>query len=196
MNTTTANTPKIGCDMRSLREFRCLALIAGGLALSACDKPDDPKNAADGGKPDVPKVAAGDARYVTHGGLAYDKTTNLTWQRCSFGMQWSRMTEGPYVGCLNIAKAFNFDDAQQKGDGQWRVPTEQELESLVLPNSDQVGPLYPDTQMDTVTFPDVKGRPINAYWSSTTLREVALRNGKPQSELWPVDFNFIIGKAT
>ncbi len=171
---------------RRIHDLQSLAVIASLLALSACSKPDEQKKVAEA-TPEHKQVVDV-PRYVIRGSLAYDKTTNLTWQRCSFGMQWSPNTEGPYVGCINIAKALSFENAQQTGDGQWRVPTETELESLLFPT--------PTQQVDTDTFPDLKGRLMNIYWTSTTRSEVSFRNGKSQSDRWGVDVNFKLGAAS
>jgi hypothetical protein len=98
-------------------------------------------------------------RYVSQGGSVYDKTTGLTWARCSVGQHWE---EG--VGCVGIVKTFSFDDAQQEGSGVWRIPTKDELASLI----DQVRADYNEKPtIDEVTFPDMDESKLD-YWSSTS----------------------------
>ncbi len=69
-----------------------------------------------------------DSRYVIKGDTVYDKKTNLTWQRCSVGQRWERN------GCTGNIERFTFDDAQKQGDRTWRVPTKEELASLIDEN--------------------------------------------------------------
>ena len=96
---------------------------------------------------------AQDPRYVIRSGEVYDKKTDLTWQRCSVGQRWSGEN-----GCVGIVKTFTFDDAQKQGGGGWRVPSKDELATLI---KNQNG-----LQIDTKAFPDIDDRKV-VYWSST-----------------------------
>ncbi len=68
------------------------------------------------------------SRYVINGGEVYDKTTNLTWQRCAVGQQWK---EGE--GCAGPAQQMTWDEAMRQANKPWRVPTKDELWTLVSP---------------------------------------------------------------
>jgi hypothetical protein len=99
--------------------------------------------------------AAADARYVVNGGEVFDKNTNLTWQRCSVGKNWQ---DG--AGCVGSIRIFNFDEAQQQAGGKWRVPTQDELATLI----DRDRKEFP--AIDAEAFPDMdQNNPT--YWSST-----------------------------
>jgi len=100
----------------------------------------------------------GHARYVIKGGEVYDKKTNLTWQRCSVGQQW---TDG--TGCIGTTQQFSFDDAQKLANGNWRLPTKDELGTLIDYNraDRQLKPT-----IDVVAFPDIDMHKLS-FWSST-----------------------------
>ena len=106
-----------------------------------------------------------DGRYVIRGGEVFDKKTELTWQRCSVGQRWSGEN-----GCVGIVKTFTFDDAQKQGGGAWRVPSKDELATLIKKQDGM--------EIDTQAFPDMDER--NAwYWSSTV---------SDSSGAWDIDF--------
>ena len=72
------------------------------------------------------------SRFEVHGDAVYDKSTNLTWTRCSYGQQW---TEGG--GCSGSARLLDWDSAMGlhlQGDANWRLPQRDELQSIVAPN--------------------------------------------------------------
>jgi hypothetical protein len=94
--------------------------------------------------------------YVIKGGEVYDKKTGLTWQRCSEGQHW----RADATGCVGIVKVYTFDDAQQLATGEWRVPTKEELLTLVDQNKAQ------RPRIDEVAFPDMD-KSILWYWTST-----------------------------
>jgi len=68
-------------------------------------------------------------RYVISGGTVYDKKSNLTWQRCSVGQRW---VEG--VGCEGVVRNMVWTEAMEQADGDWRVPTTDELLTLASPS--------------------------------------------------------------
>ena len=109
-----------------------------------------------------------DPRYVIKGGEVYDKTTGLTWQRCSVGKQWKKD-----VGCVGIVKTFTFDQAQQQGKGEWRVPRKEELESLIK-HERAYGKQKPTIDEDA--FPDAKD--AYTYWTSTPVWAVFFAIGE------------------
>jgi len=127
--------------MARLRQPDNLALSIGGLAPEK-----EPANKS--GNSAKEKI-----KYDT----VYDAKTNLTWQRCSVGQHWA---EGN--GCVGEVKKFTFDDAQRLGDGTWRVPTKDELATLI--DHGRVERNQSPT-IDEVAFPNT---PSEYYWTSTT----------------------------
>jgi hypothetical protein len=107
-----------------------------------------------------------DSRYVIRGGEVYDQQTKLTWSRCSVGQEWKN------EHCSGAIKEFTFEDAQKQAGGGWRVPTKDELASLI----DADRKKFPTT--DVTAFPDMDAS-HPWYWSSTP-------NGT--SIAWYVDF--------
>ncbi|MFI4940420.1 MAG: DUF1566 domain-containing protein [Burkholderiales bacterium] len=103
-------------------------------------------------------VAKANPRYAIKGGEVYDKKSELTWQRCSVGQRWVEET-----GCVGFVKVFTFDDAQTLGNGTWRVPTKDELASLIDQNRVAQGQI---PGIDPVAFPDMNLTRLG-YWSST-----------------------------
>ncbi|SFR54013.1 DUF1566 domain-containing protein [Thiomicrospira sp. ALE5] len=77
--------------------------------------------------------------YIDNGdGTVTDTETNLTWMRCSLGQQWTGST------CTGVAIQMNHNDAAMRGLGfnyagksDWRLPTFDELHSLVYCSSGQ-----------------------------------------------------------
>jgi len=105
---------------------------------------------------------AANSRYVIKGDTVYDKQTNLSWQRCSVGQRW---VEG--TGCVGDARTFDFRTAQQQASGTWRLPTKDELPTLVDLDrkAKQIKPM-----IDVVAFPDM-ARERLWYWTSTPAGE-------------------------
>ena len=98
--------------------------------------------------------ATANPRYVIQVDSVYDKNTDLTWARCSVGQQWK---EGS--GCVGMVKTFNFDEAQHQGGNGWRVPSKDELSTLI--DYKQKG-----LTIDKVAFPDMNMGNL-WYWTST-----------------------------
>ncbi len=65
------------------------------------------------------------SRYEITGAQVFDKETKLTWQRCSVGQKW---IEG--LGCTGTPQELSWTQAK-KLDGTWRLPTKDELDTLV-----------------------------------------------------------------
>jgi hypothetical protein len=99
---------------------------------------------------------ATNSRYEINGGEIYDKSKDLTWQRCSIGQSWK---EGK--GCEGTINSFTFQEAQKQGAGKWRVPTKDELVSLV----DKTSTSFP--AIDAETFPNMN-EDITGYWTSSS----------------------------
>ena len=89
----------------------------------------------------------------------YDQWTDLTWQRCSVGQRWVYES-----GCVGSVKTFTFSDAQHLNRGTWRVPTKDELATLIdYRRRAQVD----KPTINEARFPDMDiGKLV--YWSSTT----------------------------
>ncbi len=94
-------------------------------------------------------ATAPDARYTATGGEVYDSQSNLTWQRCSVGQTWSQDM------CTGKVEGMTWDQAARQKKGAWRVPTRDELLTLVetpcgiskanrtiFPNIDDLQPMY------------------------------------------------------
>ena len=95
--------------------------------------------------------------YSTNSTEVTDASTGLTWRRCSEGQIFrddrcaGKATEVNFKGALAQAKK------QANRDAKWRVPTLQELETLVIKSAK---PAVIDNQV----FPDTVA---NRYWTST-----------------------------
>ncbi|HDZ9234073.1 TPA: DUF1566 domain-containing protein [Vibrio cholerae] len=146
------------------------------------------------------KAVVIDGRYRDNGnGTITDSKTNLTWMRCSLGQQWTGTT------CAGVAMEMNWNDALKTamsysyaGHSDWRVPTVDELDTLVYcskgrkpsvrSNGDEVpatngeclGDNYQRPTINIRAFPNTPG---DYYWSSSPY---ALNS----SNAWHVGFYF------
>ncbi len=93
-------------------------------------------------------------RYVITGGQVYDKNSDLTWERCSVGQEWQ---EG--AGCVGAIEALTWREALQQAKDDWRVPTVQELETLIAPTCTKPA-------INEEVFPGIALNKL-AYWSGT-----------------------------
>lgn len=105
-------------------------------------------------------------RFEIRGDEVYDPQTKLTWARCSVGQEWKN------GHCLGSIKEFTFEDAQKQAGNGWRVPTKDELVSLIDPDRKS----FPT--IDEKAFPDMDVL-FPWYWTSTP-------NGNTIA--WYVDF--------
>ena len=64
-------------------------------------------------------------RYVVQDEIIIDTRSHLIWQRCSVGQHWDGSR------CAGEIKLMNWYEAQEKANGDWRLPTKSELEQLV-----------------------------------------------------------------
>lgn len=110
-------------------------------------------------------------RYVINGIEVTDRTTGLTWARCSAGQAWDGKT------CAGAARTFTRDeaDAYVKGLAGWRLPTTDELTSILERGCT-------DPAIDTTAFPST---PTDWFWSdapdsrsSNFFRHVFFYNGE------------------
>ncbi|EOX1813916.1 DUF1566 domain-containing protein [Vibrio cholerae] len=146
------------------------------------------------------KAVVIDGRYRDNGnGTITDSKTNLTWMRCSLGQQWTGNT------CAGVAGGTKWDDALKTamtfsyaGHSDWRVPTVDELDTLVQcsegrsPSVRPNGEFVADTsgvclgdnyQRPTINIRAFPNTPGDYYWSSSPY---ALNS----SNAWHVGFYF------
>ena len=64
-------------------------------------------------------------------GIVEDTRTKLEWQRCSLGQTWTGAT------CAGEATKYKWNEAQRIAPAGWRLPTKDELASLVYCSSGQ-----------------------------------------------------------
>lgn len=76
------------------------------------------------------------AHYRVNESLVVDTNTKLTWMRCSLGQYWDGL------GCQNKAASYTWQEAMESphhfsyaGYSDWRLPTHDELKSLVYCSS-------------------------------------------------------------
>ena len=100
------------------------------------------------------------AQFVTEEHLVRDLKNNLYWYRCSVGQRWDDQTES-CTGKLAKLNHEQIEDAIQTANsqlgGDWRLPTLQELESLVCKTCDV-------PKIRQTFFPNISRE---AYWSGT-----------------------------
>lgn len=97
------------------------------------------------------------ARFVLNAdGTATDRTTGLTWRRCSEGQTWDGST------CAGDATLHDWREAMAlerlSGEDGWRLPTLDELASIV-------DKACSDPSVDPGVFP---ATPSGVFWSSKT----------------------------
>lgn len=119
--------------------FAALTLF-GTVAFAVCD----PKQAS--------QTPA--SRYTVKAGEVYDRKTKLTWQRCSVGQKWK---EG--LGCVGVILQMTWKEAMLLETPVWRLPTRDELASLVASNCE-------NPAINEEVFPDME-LPKLWYWTST-----------------------------
>ncbi len=105
-------------------------------------------------------------QYVIAGATVYDKKADLTWQRCSIGQSWRRG-----AGCVGVVRTMTWDEAMRTATGDWRVPTIDELRTLVSESCKSPA-------INEEAFPDMSSDAF-WYWSSTNNGSLAA---------WYVDF--------
>lgn len=89
-------------------------------------------------------------RFVINGEYAYDIKTDLTWKRCSYGQVWREPS-----GCTGKPTLITFDDAKQLEKDGWRIPTLDELNSIVITKRSPT--------IDSTIFPNT---PPVYYWAT------------------------------
>lgn len=92
-------------------------------------------------------------RYVVNGGEVYDSQTNLTWQRCSVGQTWGQDM------CTGTVQGMTWDKAVKQKNGAWRLPTRDELLTLVETPCGI-------SKANRTIFPNMSDL-LSMYWSAT-----------------------------
>lgn len=91
-----------------------------------------------------------DTRYDVKADMVYDKKSDLTWQRCSIGQHWK---EG--VGCVGVIKQMTWDEAKAQAQNGWRLPSKDELTTLLAPNCNKPAineQAFPDMELDKLWY--------------------------------------------
>jgi hypothetical protein len=99
------------------------------------------------------KSTAPTSRYVLNGGEAQDKQTGLTWQRCSVGQSFK---DG---NCTGEIKTFTWEQASKAARDGWRLPTRDELDTLITKSC-----LAP--ALNAEVFPGMDVTKLS-YWTSS-----------------------------
>ena len=101
--------------------------------------------------------------------IVEDIRTKLQWQRCSLGQTWNGAT------CAGEATKYLWDEALRTPTAGWRLPTKDELASLIYCSSGK--PIYwkPTLQlcegayqMPTIWSAAFPNTPVNWFWSSSS----------------------------
>jgi hypothetical protein len=91
-----------------------------------------------------------------------DSKTGLIWRRCAEGMSWTKTTCTGKPTFGNQGQAAALAKAQATKDKAWRLPTLQELNSILAVREIDVG----KAAIDPKAFP---ATPIARYWTSTSV---------------------------
>ena len=92
--------------------------------------------------------------YEIREGSVLDRRTGLTWNRCSVGQRWTGDN-----GCVGVVMQVNWTTAMSLNYAEWRVPTSEELKSLVVPGCS-------NPAIDEALFPDMELTKLG-YWTSS-----------------------------
>lgn len=129
-------------------------------------------------------------RYQVHGGTVIDRKTGLTWARCCLG-QILRGSD-----CVGEIREYTWDAARQaamghmlEGRSDWRLPTQEELDTLVfcsrgkrkgLDKDGYGGYCEGDFLRPTLLHTAFPNTPNEWFWSSTLYEK---------QTIWGVDFS-------
>ena len=125
------------------------------------------------------------AQYYVRGHLVQDLAQGVEWMRCSVGQRWNEagktcQGEGIRLNHDEIKTAIEQANAQL-GDG-WRLPTRDELESLVCHDC---GP----PKIDAQTFPNTMAEPYwtgeRNFWSFRSYWTVSFMTGDRYGRFYP-----------
>jgi len=107
---------------------------------------------------------AAQERYtpLADGSEVTDSKTGLIWRRCAEGMTWNKTTCTGKAMFANQGQAAGLAKAQATSTKVWRLPTLQELNSILAVREIDVG----KAAIDPKVFP---ATPIARYWTSTSV---------------------------
>ena len=107
------------------------------------------------------------AFVINADGTVSDPDTGLMWQQCNYGQTWNgeQCTDLAGLGTWDQASAYieALNDATHQGYNNWRLPTRNELQTLVDYSLYNPATTFPDTEATTE---------IDYYWSSTAHRYI------------------------
>ena len=98
-----------------------------------------------------------DNNFTVNREVAFDQQSNLTWMRCSVGQSFSE-TNG-VGGCSGKVSLMSLDEAIKSNWGEWRLPTKDELVTLINLNNTGL-------KIDQTVFPDMDEE-NSWYWTSS-----------------------------
>jgi hypothetical protein len=115
----------------------------------------------------------------------YDKSTNLTWMRCSLGQRWTGN------GCAGQAKEYTWQQAtnlakkqRYAGKNDWRLPTRMELHSIVYCSKGRRGiKLASNGKTAKINGKDQDGRCLGENYQRPTINTRKFPN-TPDSFYW------------
>ena len=117
----------------------------------------------------IPKFVIG-SEYIPRGYYVIDLKNKIEWMTCPVGMYWNENT------CDGVAKKFELkfmpeiiNIANNQLDGNWRLPTRKELESLICMNCEKV-------KINLKFFPKTPPEP---FWTN-------------EKNFWQPKFNWIV----
>ena len=116
--------------------------------------------------------------------IVEDNRTKLQWQRCSLGQTWNGVT------CAGEATEYEWDEAQRLAPAGWRLPTKDELASLVYCSSGEPAYWKPTLELcegayqkPTIWSAAFPNTPVNWFWSSSPSANNA-------DHAWRVSFSY------
>jgi len=108
--------------------------------------------------------AVAQERYTpsADGSEVTDSRTGLIWRRCAEGMAWNKTTCAGNATFANQSQTVALSKAQATSTKAWRLPTLQELNSILAVREIDVG----KAAIDPKAFP---ATPIARYWTTTSV---------------------------
>ena len=114
--------------------------------------------------------------WVIKKGEAYNKTTHLTWRRCSLGLTWE---QGKCVGEHLQVTFVEAKKRVEEGYSKWRIPTIEEMMTLV---DETCVPA-----INTNIFPDISVDEDTSYWTQSVFLDNTSEQEMP-ALLYTMDF--------
>ena len=114
------------------------------------------------------------AQFFGSGHTVKDVTTGVTWLRCSVGQAWDPSVEtctGEIVKLNHEEIAIALTQAKEQLGGDWRLPSQEELMSLICDNC-------PPPKINSKYFPNLSAE---AYWTGD-------KNWMNPRTYWTVNF--------